>query len=287
MKKFLNFQDKNNGNKMDILSVIQLDPKTWPLAVMAFLRITTLFFFLPIFGEQAVPARLRIVLGLAFTFFVYPIVSEKIYQKDMLLQWSALTLLLATLREVLFGFAAGYATKLVIFAVSIASHTVGINMGFQVASMFSPGANDHESAFSVMQNWFAIILILTLNIHHIFIEGLVKSFIFVPIGANADPTALAKVAINIAQEAFVLGIRLAAPLISVQILINISLGLLNRALPSLNVFIISFPISFIVTMVILFISITSFLSLLAHYGMEKEVAWYESMRRVFVPTNIH
>ncbi|MBX9838112.1 MAG: flagellar biosynthetic protein FliR, partial [Silvanigrellaceae bacterium] len=51
---------------MDILSVIQLDPKTWPLAVMAFLRITTMFFFLPIFGEQAVPTRLRIVLGLAF-----------------------------------------------------------------------------------------------------------------------------------------------------------------------------------------------------------------------------
>ena len=287
MKKFLNLQDKGNGKRMDILSVIQLDPKTWPLAVMTFLRITTLFFFLPIFGEQAVPARLRIVLGLAFTFFIYPIVSDRIYQKDMLLQWSGFTLVIATLREVIFGFAAGYAARLVIAAVSIASHTVGVNMGFQVASMFSPGANEHESAFSVMQNWFAIILILTLNIHHIFLEGLVKSFIYVPIGATADATSLAKVAINIAHEAFVLGLRLAAPLISVQILINISLGLLNRALPSLNVFIVSFPISFIVTMIILFISITSFLSLLGNYGMEREVAWYESMRRVFVPMNTH
>ena len=158
-------------------------------------------------------------------------------------------------------------------------------MGFQVASMFSPGTSEHESSFAVMKNWFAIILILTLNIHHVFIEGLYKSFLVVPIGPTADAAALAKVAINIVHEVFVLGLRLAAPLISVQILINISLGLLNRALPSLNVFIISFPISFIVAMVILFITITSYLSVLGNYGMQKEVAWFESMRRVFVPVS--
>lgn len=269
---------------MDILSIIQLDPKTWPLAIMAFLRITTVFFFLPIFGDQVVPARLRIVLGLSITFFIYPIVSDKIHQQDMLLQWSGLTLLLSTIREVIFGFAIGYSAKLVIIAVSIASHIVGINMGFQVASMFSPGANDHESAFSVMQNWFAIILILTLNVHHIFLEGLFKSFIYVPIGGIGDHTSLAKVSINIIQEAFSLGLRLAAPLMAVQILINISLGLLNRILPSLNVFIISFPISFTISILVLFLSIGSFISVLGKYGMEKEVAWYDSMKRVFIPT---
>ncbi|APJ02720.1 flagellar biosynthetic protein FliR [Silvanigrella aquatica] len=270
---------------MDILSVIKLDPETWPLAVMAFLRITTLFFFLPILGEQAVPIKLRIVLGLAFTFFVYPIVTERIHQRDLLLQWSAATIVLSSLREVFFGFASGYAAKLIISAVSIASHTVGVNMGFQVASMFSPGANDHESSFSVFQNWIVVLLILLLNIHHIFIESLVKSFINIPLGPTANPTALAKVALSIAHEAFVLGLRIGAPLIAVQILINISMGLLNRALPSLNVFIISFPVSFTVAMIVLYLSLTSFLSLISHYGMEREVAWFDSMRRVFVPSS--
>ncbi|WP_186649792.1 flagellar biosynthetic protein FliR [Fluviispira vulneris] len=270
---------------MDILSVIQFKPETWPMPIMAFLRITTIFFFLPIFGDQVVPIRLRILLGLAFTFFLYPLIADKMYHTDKLLQWSAVTLAMATLHEVFFGFAVGFAAKLVIYAVSVASHTVGINMGFQVASMFSPGLNDHESSFSVMKNWFVIILILTLNIHHIFIEGIVKSFLSVPIAGIPDKVALTRVAVSVIQEAFELGIRLAAPLLAVQILINISLGLLNRALPSLNVFIVSFPLSFLISMIILFISITSFISLLGNYGMEKEVAWFESMRRVFVPVN--
>ena len=269
---------------MDILSVIELNPQTWPFPVMVFLRIVTIFFFLPIFGDQVVPVRLRIVLGLAFTFFVYPVVSEKIFQKENLLQWSSFTLAIATIREVLFGFAVGFAAKLVLSAVSIASHTIGINMGFQVASMFSPGINDHESSFSVFKNWFAILLILTLNIHHIFIDGLFKSFIYIPIGPTAEATSLAKVSLNIAQEACVLGLRLAAPIMTVQILINISLGLLNRTLPSLNVFIISFPISFIIALIVLYLSITSYLSILGNYGMQKEVMWFDSMRRVFIPT---
>lgn len=270
---------------MDILSVVELNPQTWPFPIMVFLRIVTVFFFLPIFGDQVVPARLRIVLGIAFTFFVYPFVSDKIFQKENLLQWSSFTLGIATLREVLFGFAVGFAAKLVISAVSIASHTVGVNMGFQVASMFSPGMNDHESAFSVFKNWFAIILILTLNIHHIFIEGLFKSFLYIPIGPIADSTSIAKIALGIVQEATMLGLRLAAPIITVQVLINISLGLLNRALPSLNVFIISFPISFIVALIVLYLSITSYLNVLGNYGMQKEVMWLETMRRAFVPTS--
>jgi len=270
---------------MDILSVVELNPQTWPFSIMVFLRIVTIFFFLPIFGDQVVPVRLRIVLGLASTFFIYPVVSEKILQKDNVLQWSSFTLAIATVREVLFGFSVGFAAKLVISAVSIASHTVGINMGFQVASMFSPGLNDHESSFSVLKNWFAILLILTLNVHHVFIEGLFKSFIYIPIGPSAASASLAKVAINIAQEAFVLGLRLAAPIMTVQILINLSLGLLNRALPSLNVFNISFPISFIIALIVLYLSLTSYLNVLGNYGMQKEVMWFDSMRRVFIPTS--
>jgi flagellar biosynthetic protein FliR len=248
---------------------------------MSFLRITTVFFFLPIFGDKAVPIKLRILLGLTFTFFIFPFVFDKIQQKDFLLQWSPMTLFIATIREVFFGFAVGYAAKLLFFSISVASHTVGINMGFQIASLFSPGVNENESSFSVMQNWFVVVLFLILNVHHIFFEGILKSFLYVPIGGSADPATLSKIAINIAQEAFVLGLRLAAPLIAVQLLINISLGLLNRALPSLNIFVISFPTSFVITMVIFFITITSFLYLIGTYGVEKEVAWFESMRRVF------
>ena len=266
---------------MDILSAIQIDPHKWPLAAMLFLRIVTLFFFLPIFGDQVVPIRLRIALGIAFSFFTYPIVSEFLTQKDNLLQWSAFTLVIASLREVVFAIAIGFSAKLIFFGSSIASHLVGINMGFQAASMFNPTLNERESSYSVLQNWIVIVLFLTLNIHHIFIEGIVKSFVNVPIGPIPNASSLAKISLHIASEAFTLGLRFAAPLITVQILINISMGLLNRSLPALNVFVISFPLSFITTMIILFLSISSLVAIISTYGFNSEIIWFETMKRAF------
>ncbi|MES2616116.1 MAG: flagellar biosynthetic protein FliR [Bdellovibrionota bacterium] len=266
---------------MDILSVVQIDPQKWPLAAMLFLRVVTLFFFLPLFGDQVVPVRLRIALGIAFSFFSYPIVSDYLKPSESLLQWNALSIATATLREIIFAVSVGFSAKLMFFGASIASHLVGINMGFQAASMFNPGMNEKESAYAVFQNWIVIVLFLTLNIHHIFLEGIVKSFVTVPIGPVPEAVSFAKISFNIAQQVFILGLRLAAPLITVQILINISMGLLNRSLPSLNVFAISFPVNFIATMIILFISISSLVAIISTYGFQSEIIWFETMKRAF------
>ncbi len=266
---------------MDILSVIQLSPQKWPLVSMLFLRVVTLFFFLPIFGDQVIPARLRIGLGIVFTFFTYPIVSEFISSKVNLTQWGALDLFIISLREILFSITVGFSARLIFFATSIASHLVGINMGFQAASMFNPEVNERESSYSALQNWIVVVLFLTMNIHHVFIEGIIKSFISIPIGPIPEAANLAKISIHVAHEAFVLGLRFAAPLITVQILVNLSLGLLNRSLPALNVFVISFPLSFLVSMFILFLSIGSLISVFSTYGFNSEISWFETTKRAF------
>lgn len=266
---------------MDILSSIQLDPGKWPLAAMLFLRIVTLFFFMPIFGDQVVPMRVRISLGIAFSFFSYPIVSEFMSPQLSLTHWSPLNLALASFREIIFALAISYAARLIFFGVSIASHLVGINMGFQAASMFNPEMNDRDSSYAAFQNWIVLVLFLSLNIHHIFIEGIVKSFVHIPIGPIPDVNSITKISLSIAREAFMLGLRFAAPLITLQILINISMGLLNRSLPALNVFVISFPLSFIATMLLLFISITSFISVISNHGMQTEITWFDTMKRAF------
>jgi flagellar biosynthetic protein FliR len=266
---------------MDILSIIQIDPIKWPLAVMLFLRIVTLFFFLPIFGDQTVPMRVRIALGIAFSFFTYPIVSNYIWQKDNLLQWNAWTLAVASIREVIFAFAIGFSAKLIFFGSTIASHLVGINMGFQTASMFNPEINDRESSYALLHHWIVVAIFLTLNVHHIFLEDIVTSFKSVPIAPVPEAMNFSKIGFHIASEAFLLGLRLAAPLITVQILINISIGLLNRSLPALNAFVISFPLSFVLTMLILFLSLNSLFTLISTYGLQSEISWFETMKRAF------
>lgn len=268
---------------MTLETLFQIDHKTWPLAVMAFMRVMSVLVWLPVFGDAVVPARVRITFALLYTFCMWPLIASTIHFENTSMAWSPITMAVASVREVFFGFAVGFSARMVLFGTSLASHLVGINMGFQAASMFSPAMNEQESAFSNFKLWIALLLILVLNIHHVFIQGLTHSFASVPLGAGGNAEAVAKMAITVVETSFLLGLKLAAPLLVVQILMTFALGLLNRAIPQLNALLLNFPLSFAISMLIIFFSTATFVKTLGAAGMAGESSVYHSMRKAFEP----
>jgi flagellar biosynthetic protein FliR len=266
---------------MTLESLVQLDPSLWPLAIMAFLRIATVFFMLPILGENVVPPQLRIAISLVMALCLWPVIEAPIRQTGNVLQWSPIALAIATFREVVYGLAIAFSARLIIFAAEIGASLVGINMGFSTATIFSVASNREESPFAAYQGWIAIVLILGLNIHHVFIEGLATSFKTIPIGPIADGATLARSAATVVTSAFLLGIKLAAPLIVIQLLVNVTLGCLTRAVPQLNVFVLSFPLSFLVSMIVLFVGAGMYIRYMAGQGMGAEVGAFNMMQKVF------
>lgn len=268
---------------MNFETLFQLDPKAWPYAILLFLRIVTILFFLPIFGDNNIPSRVRVLIALTMGFCIWPVVEKNLVSFSGFVQWSPLSLGFATLREVFFGFSIGFASKLLTFAASIASNIVGVNMGFQTATLFSPQTGTQESSFTSLKVWLITVLILAFNIHHIFIAGIVKSFTTIPFAPTADPNNLINIVMQTVTVSFEIGIRIAAPLILIQLLTMVALGLLNRALPQLNAFVISFPLSFLLSMAVLFFSASAFVRLMGEYGGIQEVSAYEKVHKAFNP----
>lgn len=266
---------------MNFETLFQLDPRVWPFAVMLFLRIVSVLFFLPIFGDANIPSRIRILLALMLSICIWPVVEKHLTSTQGFIQWSPITLALATMREVFFGFSIGFAAKVLTFAASIASNLVGINMGFQTATLFSPQTGIQESSFTSLKIWLITILILTFNIHHVFIQGIVNSFVTIPFASAADPQLLLNVVMQTVGASFEVGLRIAGPLLLIQTLVTIALGLLNRALPQLNAFVISFPVSFLLSMVVLFFSAAAFVRLIGEHGGIQEVAAFSRVQKAF------
>lgn len=160
---------------------------------------------------------------------------------------------------------------------------VGVNMGFQTATLFTPQTGTQESAFSSLKIWLVTILLLTFNIHHVFIQGIVNSFTNIPLAAQADPNVLMTVIMQTITSSFDIGLRIAGPLLLIQTLTTLALGLLNRALPQLNAFIISFPVSFLLSMIVLFFSSSAFVRLIGQQGSLIEVAAFNRVQKAFDP----
>jgi flagellar biosynthetic protein FliR len=260
---------------MNFESAFGFDGSVWAGAIIAFMRVVTVMFFLPIFGGEGVPFRIRVLLGLVMTIAVWPTASALFpsqNSENLLILGDATSLFIATAREVFLGFTIGFSCKIVLVATNIAASAVGVNMGFQTAATLSPIFDNQDSVFAVFKNWFVLILILALNLHHKFIEFIFESFTRIPISGWINPDLLLSNSLTIIQTCFEIGIKIAAPFLVIQFFLTLALGLLSRLVPQLNAFIVSFPLSFLVSMVLLFFSLSSIAALLGSEGVRAQFA---------------
>ncbi|MCK7505599.1 MAG: flagellar biosynthetic protein FliR [Desulfobacterales bacterium] len=81
-------------------------------------------------------------------------------------------------------------------------------------------------------------LFFILDIHHLFIEGIVRSFDM----TTVHYTGIFNAVLKLNEMLFPLALKMAAPVILVQVLANLMIGFFSRAIPQANIFFISFPI---------------------------------------------
>ena len=202
-------------------------------------RIAGLFAALPVFGGKSLPVNIKIVVVLAITLVCLPIlrIAPPPVPKD------AFGVGLMILREMLIGLTLAFVTQVVFSAVEFSGQIIGMQMGFSIASVIDPAMGNQTQIMSVMQTLLATLLFLSLNIHHVFIRAIIDSFNIIPLGGWQMNEALIRFLVRVAADVFILGIRLAAPVMVTLLLTSVVLGVMARAFPQMNVFMVSFPLN--------------------------------------------
>jgi flagellar biosynthetic protein FliR len=116
-------------------------------------------------------------------------------------------------------------------------------MGFAAANVFDPQTSQQLSLMSQFSNIIAILIFLSLDIHHFFFEIMVDSYILLPPGYLDFSGGVVPLLIDLAGHMFLLGIKLSAPVLALLLLSTLVLGILARVFPQLNVFMLSFPMN--------------------------------------------
>lgn len=209
------------------------------LFALVLCRIGGLFAALPVFGGRRLSNRFKVVTVLAITLVCYPIlnVAPPPIPKD------AFTLGILVIQELLIGLTLAFVTQVIFAAVEFSGQMIGLQMGFSIASVIDPNLGTQVQIMSVMQTLLATLFFLSLNIHHAFIRAIVDSFSIIPLGGWTMSEALIKFMVAAASDVFILGVRLAAPVMVTLLLTSVVLGIMARAFPQMNVFMVSFPLS--------------------------------------------
>ena len=221
-------------------------------------RVAGIFAALPVFGGRRLPIRIKVVTVFMITLVCFPTLSIAVPETPT----DVFSLGLLALSELIVGLTLAFITQIIFAAVEFSGQIIGMQMGFTISSIIDPSQGTQTQIMSVVQTLFATLMFLSLNIHHLFIRAIIDSFRVIPLGGWHLNGELLNFLIQRTADIFIIGIRLAAPVMVALLLTTVALGIMARSFPQMNVFMISMPLNIGLGLIILGMTLTIFFHVL-------------------------
>ena len=202
---------------------------------------------LPLLGGKNVPNRVKITLAAGVALVLTPVAT--IHFEPNWLQ--PLTLALGLAAELFIGLVLGLALRLLMAAVDLAGFIMGFQVGLGFAAAVDPTTQVQTPVFGQLLTVLATLLYFQVDGHHLLLLALGNSFTLIPpFGAHLHAPLLVDI-VQLMQGTLHTGLKLALPVIGATFLIHLTLGILGRLVPQMNVLLTSFPITISTGLVVL------------------------------------
>lgn len=238
---------------MGINTVAQLT-----LFSLIMMRMSGFILMNPIFGMRNVPMRVKAGFIFILTLMIYSQSVETAFETSSTIEFGFLLI-----KEFVAGFIIGFVMELFFFAITFGGYIIDFQLGLSMAMVYDPQSNAQVAVTGrLLQNWF-LILFFAVDGHLVLMKLLATSAEIVPYGEIMITQDLWVRMSEIFLQCVDLGMRLAIPIIAAEFLIEVGVGVMNKVVPQVSVFVINIQMKLIVGMgllVILFSPIGEHLS---------------------------
>lgn len=229
----------------------------WPLA-----RILALVASAPVIGNPSVPASVKIGLGLLITVLVAPLVPS-----PPGIDPASASGLLILAQQVLIGLAMGFAMHVVFHAAQLAGELIGLQMGLGFATLYDASVPGFIPIIGQYLGLVVSLAFLAVDGHLLLVSALVESFQVLPLTPLSAPSGL-RALVEWGGSIFSYSLALSLPLLAALLITNLALGALTRAAPQLNIFAVGFPLTILVGILVLALSLPYFAPALERLFMD-------------------
>ncbi len=218
-------------------------------------RVSVLFVAAPFLGNARIPGFVKAGSALMLTLLLTLANPSGAMPKP---PTHVLGVAQAVLGEFFVGLVISYTAYLIFTAVQMAGQIVDIQIGYGLVNVLDPGGNQQVSILGQFYYLVALAFFLGLNGHHHLIRAMGDSFTAIPVGsflwferaAEAGPLLS-----SFFTKLFVIAFQVAAPSVATLFLTNLSMGLLSRTMPQMNVFIVGLPLNVTVGLAVTILSL--------------------------------
>lgn len=250
---------------MDILDVLLNESDKFMLLLARFGGLM----LAPIYSTRNLPGMWKASLALFLAFLAW--------QTGLLNSWQAPqgvgAYVLVLFSEILVGVSIAMCAQFFFAAIQLAGQVLDTQMGFGITNVIDPLSGTQAPLLGNFKYILAILVFLQVNGHHYLLKAFFDSYEVIPIGEASVNAALLDYLIRYFGNIFVIGMKLAIPILGTLLITDIILGVMSRIVPQMNIFLVGMPAKILVGFGVLLVIMPLYIYLLNSLiaGMIKEV----------------
>lgn len=225
---------------------------TYFLLVLA--RMSGCVFFNQIFGRGSIPAIIKISFSLMLAITVYGIIPPT----DKIIISSVLEYSLIILKEVFIGYIIGYIISMFFSIVVIGGEIIDLQIGMSMSKIYDPSSNVSMGISGSLLNAFIILLFFSARGHLSLIQIFITSCKLIEIGSFTIPQNLFYNMVEMFSQILIFSLKLALPILAVEIITEAGVGILMKAIPQIQVFSVNIQLKLFVGLFLMMMLVPSF-----------------------------
>ncbi|QCI16348.1 flagellar biosynthetic protein FliR [Buchnera aphidicola (Aphis craccivora)] len=226
-------------NNLQLLTIIS--SFFWPLV-----RILAFFSTAPIFNDQHINKKTKIVLSILITWIVFPFLPK------INIEMFSFSGLLLLLQQIFIGITLGFTCQFLFATINFSGELIGLQMGLSFATFFNANSNIGVSIISRLLNVLMLSLFLSVNAHLYLISILINTFYSIPINVVFLNSNVFLNLLKFSSNIFLNSIMFVLPIIIFLLLSNLIMSILNRLSPQMSIFSIGFPLNLLIGIIVLY-----------------------------------
>jgi flagellar biosynthetic protein FliR len=204
------------------------------------MRMSSMMAIAPFYSSGIIPFRIRALVAFLVTLVIFPMVASG---KAFMLTGNMGEYALMVLREVTIGVYIGFLISVIFAAFQLAGQYFAVQIGFGINEVIDPLAQVSIPLVGQLKNLIGLLVFLAINGHHFLIQAVYRSYELVPLFSidSAASAGLLKFMAHAFSGMFVIALKISLPVVATVFLISVSMGILAKAAPQMNIMMLGFP----------------------------------------------
>ncbi len=205
---------------------------------LVMVRLGAFFAAISVFTSPSITNKTKLMFLILFAIIIFPFIGYK----NWVIPTNIFMLSIAFIKEILVGYIIGFIVNIIFMSVVIMGEILGFQIGFTMASMVDPMSNVNNNILTIFSLLLATTIFIVINGHYYFIWAIKESFRFIPPGVSVVKIGSIGYMVLLIKKIFLIAIKIGAPGIATVLAVDVTLGLIGKVSPKIQIIFVGFPL---------------------------------------------